>query len=331
MDYHLIHRRQRLNSIVRHLASNVNLSHTDFWQPIFVKEGIDTPEPIDGLNGVSNETVDTIIESIGHDIERGVKAFLLFPVPKQKQEDPTDFLFQQSVIKKIKDVYQESIYLGVDVCFCAMTPHGHCGILREDRAEIDNHLSVLSSARQALAFAQAGADCVSPSDKNDGTVVAMRNLLDTEGYEHVSILAYSAKFYSNLYGPFRNASGSKPGINPTQFKDRSSYQIDNRNRKDIVDITLSEVEQGADFFIVKPSIYYLDVIQDLAPMVNIPLAAYHVSGEYASLELLAQNGLGHRNELHLEAWIALKRAGADMIISYAARYAQEWIAKFYAN
>ncbi len=324
-NYPIDRRRLRANRHIRELASTVALNHREFIQPLFVDEGISDRETIASLNGVYSETIASAIDQIRNDISKGITKFLLFPVPRKKSETDFDFSFPQKAIREIKSAFGNDVWIAADVCLCAFTSHGHCGILNKERTEVLNDATVKCLAAYSVGLAKAGADCIAPSDLMDGRVRAIRSALNQSGFDAVSILSYSAKFSSAYYGPFRDACKSTPGAG-TSLKDRKTYQLSPFNPKDALLTAGRDREEGADILMVKPALLNADIISALRSL-GIPLAAYHVSGEYQSIELLAVQGIIDRAQAHLEVWATLKRAGADMIISYASRYAREWIEK----
>jgi porphobilinogen synthase len=321
--YPLTQRRLRVDTHMRELTASVKLSHKSFIQPLFVEEGIDTPREVNGLNGIEVDTADSILHRIEEDIKSGITKFLLFPVPSQKKEKDFDFSFAVNTIRKIKEVFGTQVWIAADVCLCSYTSHGHCGILNEDHSQLLNSKTVDVLSQYAALLANAGADCIAPSDMMDGRIAAIRSKLDALGFEPVSIMSYAAKFSSQFYGPFRDACHSAP--NTTGLQNRKSYQISPLNPNDAISSALRDEREGADILMVKPAILYTDIIARLKQQTAKPIAAYHVSGEYAAIEALAEKGLLNREAAHLEAWVALQRSGTDIIISYASRHAKEWI------
>jgi porphobilinogen synthase len=321
--YPLTQRRLRVDTHIRELTASVKLSHKSFIQPLFVEEGVDAPRAVDGLNGVEVDTVDSLLHRMEEDIKSGVTKFLLFPVPAQKKEKEFDFSFAVNTIRKIRETFGEQVWVAADVCLCSYTTHGHCGILNEDHSQLLNNKTVEVLSHYAALLANAGADCIAPSDMMDGRIAAIRSKLNALGFEGVSIMSYAAKFSSQFYGPFRDACHSAPNTNGLQ--NRKSYQVSPLNPNDAIASALRDESEGADILMVKPAVLYTDIIAKLKQQTLKPIAAYHVSGEYAAIELLAEKGLLNREAAHLEAWLALQRAGTDIIISYASRYAKEWI------
>ncbi len=325
MKFHINQRRSRLNAHVRALSATVHLSHKQFIQPLFLDAAISERTAIPTLTMVSTDSSQSVLRQVASDVENGITKFLLFPVPVTKSTYDFDYGFATATVRSIKQKFGSDVWLAADLCLCSYTTHGHCGILNDANSVLVNNDTVAELVRYALQLADAGADCIAPSDMSDGRISAIRNALDDNGYEHVSILSYSAKFASQYYAPFRDVCRSSPAGN-ISLQDRRSYQISPYNPNDAVLSTIRDAEEGADMVMVKPSVLYLDVIAQLrAELKYKPIAAYHVSGEYQSVELLAQFSGIPRSALHLEAWTSIKRAGADIIISYAARHAHEWL------
>lgn len=321
--YPLTQRRVRAHEHIRELTASVKLSHKSFIQPLFVEEGITTPRKVNGLNEVVVDTIDSVLQAIEDDIAHGITKFLLFPVPVTKTEKQFDFSFATSLVKTIKQQFGDTVWIAADVCLCSYTTHGHCGILNEEHTKLINHKTVEVLSKYAVQLAAAGADCIAPSDMMDGRIAAIRTQLDALGFDDVSIMSYAAKFSSQFYGPFRDACHSSPNSNGLQ--NRKSYQISPFHVNDAIASALRDEKEGADVLMVKPAALYTDVIAKLKQQTLKPVAAYHVSGEYAAIESLATQGLLNRETAHLEVWAALQRAGADIIISYAARHGKQWI------
>lgn len=323
--YPITQRRLRADTHIRELTASVKLSHKSFIQPLFVDEAIDAPRTVNGLAGVEVDTLVSVLNTIEQCIKTGARKFLLFPVPANKRENGFDFSFASSVIRSIKENFGNDIWIASDLCLCSYTTHGHCGILNDDHSKLVNHKTVDVLAKYATQLAIAGADCIAPSDMTDGRIAAIRTSLDALNYDTVSIMSYSAKFSSQFYGPFRDACHSAPNTNG--LKNRKTYQLSPLNSNDAIASTVRDEKEGADILMVKPAALYTDVIARIKQQTLKPIAAYHVSGEYAAIELLAEKGLVNREAAHLEVWTALARAGADIIISYAAKNAKDWIDK----
>ena len=320
-------RRLRVSAHMRELASQVNLSHKDFIQPLFVDQNLAAPQAIDSLKGVNTETIESACRQIEHDLQQGITKFLLFPIPLQYTSSENkntilDFSFAIQAIETIKWEFGNDIWLSADCCLCSYTKDGHCGVISADGESIDNPASVKIISDYALALAEAGADNIAPSDMMDGRIGAIREKLDKEKHDGVSIMSYSAKFSSQWYGPFRDICHSAPS---GKISNRKSYQLSPLNPADAIRCAERDAKEGADIIMVKPAGWYTDIISQIRPLVNLPVAAYHVSGEYAAIELMAEKNWINRQSAHTELWSALKRSGADIIISYASRNAAQWI------
>ena len=323
--YPITQRRLRADTHIRELTASVKLSHKSFIQPLFVDEAINEPRAVNGLTVVEVDTSLSVLTTIEQCIDTGATKFLLFPIPAKKAKNNFDFSFASSVIKSIKKNFGSDVWIASDLCLCSYTAHGHCGILNEDHSKLVNHKTVDILSKYATQLAIAGADSIAPSDMTDGRIAAIRTSLDAMGYDTVSIMSYSAKFSSQFYGPFRDACHSAPNTNG--LKNRKTYQLSPLNINDAIASSLRDEKEGADILMVKPATLYTDVIARLKQQTLMPIAAYHVSGEYAAIEALAEKSLVNREAAHLEVWTALARAGADIIISYAAKNAKEWIDK----
>ncbi len=325
-QYFSTYRRLREGSHIRELASDVTLTHRDFIQPLFIDESVSMRTPIATLSEINSDTLESTIKQIESDLKHGVSKFLIFPVPKLKSESNFDFSYIVNAIKKIKSTFGSSVWLSADVCLCSYTSHGHCGILNSEGTRVLNNETAHAIALYALQLAEAGADFIAPSDLMDGRVAAIRDTLDTNGFDHVGILSYAAKFGSHYYGPFRDACKSAPGKG-TGLMDRKTYQISPFNSVDALRSAVRDFNEGADILMIKPALLNLDMLVQLRKLILAPLAVYHVSGEYEGIELLAQKNIMDRSRGHIEVWTSLKRAGANIIISYASRHAKEWIDK----
>lgn len=323
--YPLTQRRLRADAHIRELTASVKLSHKCFIQPLFIDESIHMPRNVNGLPGIQVDTIHSVLETISDCILNGINKFLLFPVPAYKTDLNFDFSFAVSVVKNIKEFFGDEVWIAADLCLCSYTTHGHCGILNDDHSQLVNHKTVEVLTKYAVQLANAGVNCIAPSDMMDGRIAAIRSVLDALGKDHVTIMSYAAKFSSQFYGPFRDACHSAPGSHG--IKNRKTYQLSPLNINDALASTLRDEKEGADILMIKPAALYTDVIARLKQQTLKPLAAYHVSGEYAAIEALAEKDLVNREAAHLEVWTALTRAGADIIISYAAKNAKEWIDK----
>ena len=317
-------RRLRRTATLRRLVRETHVRPDDLVLPLFVMPGSGVRREVASMPGVFNTSVDECVKDAREAWELGIPAVLLFGLPPHKDERASgafgeDGIVQQAV-RAIKDAVPDLLVI-TDVCLCEYTSHGHCGVLRRsdaegrsDAAEVDNDQTLELLAKQALHHARAGADVVAPSDMMDGRVAAIRSLLDEEGFTDVAILAYSAKYASAFYGPFRDAADSAP-----QFGDRQSYQMDGANAEEALREVRLDIEEGADIVMVKPALAYLDVIRRVKDETGYPLAAYHVSGEYAMILAAGQLGWLDAERAMAEAITSIKRAGADIIITYWAR------------
>lgn len=323
MNRRLNRRRGRMNRGIRELTQGIYPAVEQFIQPLFAINA-DAREAIPGLTDVWRDTPATLHAQVAADIEQGVRKFLLFGIPPEKHDHDFDHEFTATVIRELKAAFGDDIWLAVDVCLCSSTTHGHCGILSDNGSEVLNEPSVDALATEALLYAEAGADCVAPSDMMDGRVAAIRGALDSHGHDHVALMSYSAKFHSGFYGPFRVAADSAPG-KTVALQDRATYQIDPARADDALQSSLRDAEEGADILMVKPGMPYLDVLADLSSTIPLPWAVYQTSGEAAGINLLDEHGIGQRERLNREAWTAFLRAGASMIISYDARHARTWL------
>ncbi len=328
--YPLNQRRLRTDRHIRELTASLKLSYKSFIQPLFVDEALTAPREVEGMYTVQVDTIDSVLFTIEEDLKNGISKFLLFPVPAHKTYNNFNFSFASNLIKKIKNNFGETVWIASDVCLCSYTNHGHCGILNEDYSQLLNSKTVDVLAQYACILATSGADCIAPSDMMDGRIAAIRTKMDALGFERVSIMSYSAKFSSQFYGPFRDACHSAPNCKSLPagkqvLQNRKSYQLSPFNLNDALASAIRDEKEGADILMVKPAALYTDVIAKVKQQTLKPVAAYHVSGEYAAIEALAEKGLVNREAAHLEVWAALQRSGADIIISYASRNAKDWI------
>jgi porphobilinogen synthase len=294
-------------------------------QPLFVVQGLRQKEPIFGLTDVYRDTDETVLGQIESDLEKGISSFILFGVPNKKSKNQFSAQWTSEIVRKIKTRFGDEIFLAVDVCVCSHTEHGHCGILNAEGTHVENESTVQELARLAVEYAKAGADCVAPSDMMDGRIQAIRRMLEEAGLVNTLIMSYSAKFHSAFYGPFRLAADSAPKVGAAKLRDRATYQIDPSRRKDAILCSERDFREGADILMVKPGMPYLDVLKELSERILAPWAIYQVSGEFAALELMSEKGLIHREKAHLEAWTSFVRAGAQIIITYGARQARDWL------
>lgn len=304
-------RTENLRRMVRENLLNVN----QFIYPLFVLPGTGVKNPIKSMPQVFQFSVDMLLEEIKEVVGLNIPAVILFGLPHEKDERGTEAYSQngivQEAVRAIKDNYPELIII-TDVCLCEYTSHGHCGILKGQ--EVDNDATTDILAKVAVSHARVGADIVAPSDMMDGRVAVIRQALDESGFENIAILAYSAKYCSAFYGPFREAADSAP-----QFGDRRSYQMDAANSNEALREVAMDIEEGADIVMVKPALAYLDVIRRVKETYDWPVAAYNVSGEYAMIKAAAAQGWLDEERVMMETLIAIRRAGADLILTYFAK------------
>ncbi len=315
-------RRLRQDRFVRELTREVRVAPSQLIQPHFVVEGLRERAAVPGLPGVYRETPDSLLRQVEQDIEAGADKLLLFGVPGEKRSADFTFDFTAGQIAALRRRFGNDLWIAVDVCLCSYTDHGHCGVLSREQDHVVNETSVEALARAALAYAQAGAQCVAPSDMMDGRVGAIRRALDDGGCERTLLMSYSAKFHSRFYGPFREAADSAPR---SALKDRATYQIDPARPKDALLSSQRDADEGADILMVKPGMPYLDILKTLSEAIPLPWAVYEVSGEYGAIESLAAQGLMPAREAHVECWTSFVRAGASMIITYGARMGRKWL------
>lgn len=306
------HRRLRKNPVIRDLVRETSLSAKDLVMPLFVRTGKGIRSPIASMPGNYQFSVDQLIAHCRELFIRGIKSVLLFGIPDQKDETGDIGCDPEGIVQQAVRSLKESVpgmYVITDICNCEYTTHGHCGTIRD--GDVDNDRTLETLARQSVSLAQAGVDMVAPSDMMDGRVGAIREALDKNGFSGLPVMSYSAKFASAFYGPFREAAGSTP-----EFGDRKSYQMDPANRLEALREAESDIEEGADIIMVKPALAYLDVIREVKDTFNIPLAAYNVSGEFSMVKAAAEKGWIDENKIVREILTSIKRAGADIIISY---------------
>jgi len=314
-------RRTRLNRHVRELTRDVRLHEEQMIQPLFVVDGVRQAQPINGLEAVYRDSSETILQQIDADLANGISKFLLFGIPRDKHEKEFDYAFTSEQINRIKQRFGADIWLAADVCLCSYTTHGHCGILNGSGDHVINDGTVDNLASASRMYAEAGADCVAPSDMMDGRIAAIRATFDTNGFDRTMIMSYSAKFNSNFYGPFRDAADSAPAADNI-LTDRASYQLDPARSKDALLCAQRDDTEGADILMVKPGLPYLDILSSLSARIPKPWAIYQTSGEQAAIDILAKQELLDPVSTQRETWQAFIRAGASMIITYAARRAQ---------
>ena len=314
-------RRFRINPAIREMVRETSVCASDFIYPLFVVEGKGVKKEISSMPGVFQMSLDEILKECEIVRNLGIKAVILFGIPSLKDSVGSDALSDDGIIatalRAIKDKFPDLVVI-TDLCFCEYTDHGHCGILDHVHQTVDNDATLEISAKQALIHARNGADMIAPSGMMDGIIATLRGALDLSGYENLPIMAYSTKFASAYYGPFRDVAESAPS-----FGDRKSYQMDSANRLEAVSESLEDEAQGADILMVKPALAYLDIIRDLREATRLPICAYNVSGEYALLKAAAIAGVIDYERVMMETLIGFKRAGADLIISYHAKEAAQ--------
>lgn len=319
-------RRLRRNPTLRRMVRETQVTTDDLILPLFVREGQGVKQEIKSMPGHYQWSVDTVVDECKEVEQLGVPAVILFGIPEHKDSRGTQAYAEDGVIcrtiEAIKNVCP-SLCVITDVCMCEYTDHGHCGIIAENRdgnPDVDNDATLEALVRESLAHVNAGADMVAPSDMMDGRVGEIRLALDDEGYQDVPIMAYSAKFASAFYGPFRDAAESPP-----QFGDRSSYQMDSANLKEALREIDLDIDEGADIVMVKPALPYLDVIRMAADEFELPIAAYNVSGEFSMVKAAAANGWLDEQRVAMETLTSIKRAGAKLILTYWAKDAARWL------
>ncbi len=317
-------RRLRRTPVLRDLVRETRLSAADLVMPLFVEADIDAPVAIDAMPGIARLSVDGAVREAGEVAALGIPAVLLFGIPAEKDEEGSGAWDEDGIVQRairaIREAHPELLVIA-DLCLCEYTSHGHCGLLDAD-GHVVNDATLELLARTAVSQARAGADIIAPSDMMDGRVAAIRAALDADGFGEVPIMAYSAKFASAFYGPFREAAGSTPS-----HGDRRAYQLDPANAREALREALHDVAEGADVIMVKPALPYLDVIRRIADATGLPIAAYNVSGEYAMVKAAAAAGWLDERAVVLETLTSIRRAGADIVISYHAKDAARWLQK----
>lgn len=308
-------RRLRKNKAIRSLVRETKLSTDDFIYPLFIVEGQGIKSEISSMKGVYHFSVDKVLEEVKELLDLGIKSILLFGVPDEKDEKGSQGYAEDGIIQRAIRAIKKShpqMYIITDICMCEYTSHGHCGILDED-GYVKNDETLVYLGKTALSHAEAGVDMVAPSDMMDGRVGYIREVLDENNYETLPIMSYSAKYSSAFYGPFREAAGSSPS-----FGDRKSYQMDLANSDEAMKEIMYDLEEGADLIIVKPALSYMDIIRRAKDNFNVPVVAYNVSGEYSMIKSAIENAIVGE-DIIMEILVSLKRAGADIIISYFAK------------
>ncbi|SDE45393.1 porphobilinogen synthase [Bhargavaea beijingensis] len=315
------HRRLRNSGALRSMVRETVLNKEDLIYPIFVAEGKDIRTEVGSMPGVFNLSLDHLGAEVDEVVSLGIPAVLLFGVPEHKDAEGTEAYHDHGIVQEATRLIKErhpDLLVVADTCLCEYTDHGHCGLIEEGRILNDPSLNLL--ARTAVSQAKAGADIIAPSNMMDGFVTVIRHALDEAGFEHVPIMSYAVKYASAYYGPFREAAGSTP-----QFGDRKTYQMDSANRLEAIREAQSDIEEGADMLIVKPSLSYMDIMREVKDFSGMPVVAYNVSGEYSMIKAAAQNGWVDEEKIVMETLTSMKRAGADMIITYFAKDAVRYM------
>ncbi len=315
------HRRLRSSATMRSMVKETYLHKEDLIYPIFVVEGENIKNPVKSMPGVFQFSLDKLEEEIDEVVSLGIPSVILFGIPAEKDAVGTGAFHDHGIVQEatrlIKERHPELLVIA-DTCLCEFTDHGHCGVVEGEKILNDPSLDIL--ARTAVSQAKAGADIIAPSNMMDGFVAAIRVALDEAGFEDVPIMSYAVKYASGYYGPFREAAEGAP-----KFGDRKTYQMDPSNRLEAFREAESDIEEGADFLIVKPALSYLDIIRDVRNNYHLPIVAYNVSGEYAMIKAAAQNGWIEEKPVVLETLLGMKRAGADLILTYHAKDVARWL------
>jgi len=310
-------RRTRLNPHLRALVRETNVSVDDFIYPLFIRSGKGIKTEVASMPGVFQMSIDEVLKECEILKDLGIYSIILFGIPDVKDSIGSDSLCEHGIIassiRAIKKTHPD-MFVVTDLCFCEYTDHGHCGIIDEVNQTVNNDATLKISGQQAVIHAKAGADMIAPSGMMDGIIETLRTSLDEAGFENLPIMAYSTKFSSGYYGPFRDVAESTPS-----FGDRASYQMDPANRREAIAESISDEAQGADILMVKPALAYLDIVREIKDNTSLPMAVYNVSGEYAMLKLAGMNDLIDYDRVVMETMVAFKRAGADIIISYHAK------------
>lgn len=317
-------RRLRKNYFLREMVKNVSLELNSLIYPLFICEGANIKSEISSMPGQYRHSLDRLHEELDELLQLGIHSILLFGIPEHKDEVGSQAYDENGIVQKairyIRQNYKEQFLILTDVCMCEYTSHGHCGILKDK--EVDNDITLEYIAKIALSHVKAGADIVAPSDMMDGRIQEIRTVLDSHHFETTPIMAYSVKYSSAYYGPFREAADSCPS-----FGDRKSYQMDFRSHTNFYQEVEADAQEGADFIMVKPALAYLDVIHAIAQTTSLPIVAYNVSGEYSMVKAAVQNDWIDEEKIVLENMYAIKRAGADIIITYHAKDIARWLKK----
>ncbi len=316
-------RRLRKTEGIRRLVQETKLSTDDFVYPLFIEEGIGIATEIPSMPGINRFSLDKINEELDEIVQLNIPAVILFGIPANKDEDGSETWDENGIIQKairfIKENYP-TLYVITDVCFCEYTTHGHCGVIHDN--DVDNDVTLINIAKQVVSHARAGADMVAPSGMIDGTIQMVREALDNNGFVNLPIMAYSVKYASAFYGPFRDAADSAPS-----FGDRRTYQMNPSDRDEAIREANFDDQEGADILMVKPALSYLDIIRDLKNDFDRPIACYNVSGEYAMIKAASEKGWIDGDRVMMESLLSMKRAGASIIITYFAKEAAKLLLK----
>lgn len=317
----LRHRRLRQSEVLRALVRETTLSTDDFIYPLFIVEKDGVKEEVSSMPGVYQMSLQYLEEEMNELDSLRIRSVILFGVPNKKDELGTEAYAEEGIvqraIRQIKKTHPHMLVIA-DTCLCEYTSHGHCGVIHDREVVNDESLKLL--AKTAVTQAEAGADIIAPSNMMDGFVIAIRHALDEAGYKHIPIMSYAVKYASSYYGPFRDAAESTP-----QFGDRKTYQMDPANRREALKEALTDVAEGADMLIVKPALSYLDIVYEVKNHMNLPIVAYNVSGEYSMVKAAAERGWIDEKQLVMETLTSMKRAGADLIITYHAKDLATWL------
>jgi porphobilinogen synthase len=316
-------RRLRRNDAIRDLVRETNLLVNDLILPLFVVEGKNIKNPIGSMPGNDQISIDLLVKEVKEIRKLGIQSIILFGIPDQKDATGSDAVNESGIIQRAVMAVKEAVpemYVITDVCFCEYTDHGHCGAIIDGNVDNDTTLQMLSD--QVITHAKAGADMVAPSGMMDGMVGAIRKGLDENNFENIPIMSYAAKYASGFYGPFREAAESTP-----QFGDRRAYQMDPANSREAMYEVELDVNEGADIIMVKPALSYLDIIHKVKSQINLPVAAYNVSGEFSMVKAAAKLGWIDEQKVAMEILTSIKRAGADLILTYYAKEAARWLNK----
>lgn len=315
------HRRLRANAAMRALVKETYLHKEDLIYPLFIIEGENIKNPVSSMPGVFQLSLDNLAAEVDEIVDLGIQAVLLFGIPAEKDAVGSGAYHDHGIVQKATRLIKErhpQLLVIADTCLCEFTDHGHCGVVEGEQILNDPSLNLL--AQTAISQAEAGADIIAPSNMMDGFVAAIRAGLDAAGFEHIPIMSYAVKYASSYYGPFREAAEGAP-----KFGDRKTYQMDPSNRMEAIREATSDIEEGADFLIVKPALAYMDIIRDVKNNFPVPVVAYNVSGEYSMVKAAAQNGWIDEKSVVMETLLGMKRAGSDLIITYHAKDVCRWL------